>query len=105
MTTTLSPSRMMPNAFPLMQKDNLLPGDVSYGQLNKLLTCYRGWYADGNESAKEEFRNRPLHAQPGARLESGGTNHHYGYEIGDPTGNWWMEDVEGGRIWEESAKP
>ena len=94
---------------PLMQKDNLLPGDVSYGQLSKLLDLLsRSWYADGNENAKKEFVKTVRYMlNQGLAFESGmGTNHHYGYEIRDLYGAiWWMEEVlkEAG-IWEETRK-
>ena len=41
---------------PLMQNYNVEAGDVSFGQLNKLLDLSaRGWYADNDQQAKESF--------------------------------------------------
>jgi chondroitin-sulfate-ABC endolyase/exolyase len=109
LTTLFAISDDAKRGAPLMQKDNLLPGDVSYGQLNKLLDLLsRSWYADGNESAKKEFVKTVRYMlNQGFAFESGmGTNHHYGYEIRDLYGAiWWMEDVlREADIWEETRK-
>ncbi len=92
---------------PLMQKDNMLPGDVHFGHLNQLLDLSaRGWYVDKNEEAKETFIKAIRYMlQQGFAHDSGmGTNHHYGYQIRDLFGAiWWMEDVlkEQG-LWDET---
>ena len=94
---------------PLMQNDNTEPGDVNFGQLNKLLDLSaRGWYADGDKTAKENFLMTIRYMlNQGFAWESGmGTNHHYGYQIRDIFGAvWWMEDVlRANNLWEETRK-
>ena len=81
---------------PLMQNYNVEAGDVSFGQLNKLLDLSaRGWYADNDQQAKESFVKAVRYMlNQGFAWGSGmGTNHHYGYQIRDIFGAvWWMED-------------
>jgi chondroitin-sulfate-ABC endolyase/exolyase len=94
---------------PLMQNDNTKPGDVNFGQLNKLLDLSaRGWYADKDNAAKENFLLTIRYMlNQGFAWESGmGTNHHYGYQIRDIFGAvWWMEDVlRANNLWEETRK-
>ena len=94
---------------PLMQKDNTIPGDVNYEQLTKLLDLSaRGWYADGDENAKNEFLKTVRYMlNQGFAYESGmGTNHHYGYPTRELYGAiWWMEEVlrEAG-LWDETRR-
>lgn len=82
---------------PLMQKDNMKPGDAKYDQLSNLLSLTaRGWYIHKNPKYKTEFIKAVRYMlHQGYAYESGmGTNHHYGYQIRDMYGAiWWMEDV------------
>lgn len=94
---------------PLIQNDNAKAGDVHFGQLNKLIDLSaRGWYADRDKAAKEEFLKTVRYMlNQGFAWESGmGTNHHYGYQIRDIFGAiWWMEDVlRTNNLWEETRK-
>ncbi|RNC66399.1 chondroitinase family polysaccharide lyase [Proteiniphilum sp. X52] len=94
---------------PLMQKDNMLPGDVHFGHLDQLLDLSaRGWYMDGDKEAKHTFVKaiRYMLHQGFAYGSGMGTNHHYGYQVRDLFGAiWWMEDVlkEQG-LWEETRR-
>ncbi len=94
---------------PLMQNYNVEAGDVSFGQLNKLLDLSaRGWYADNDQQAKESFVKAVRYMlNQGFAWGSGmGTNHHYGYQIRDIFGAvWWMEDVlRANNLWEDARK-
>lgn len=94
---------------PLIQKDNLIEGDVSYGELNQLLDLSsRGWYIDNNPLHKVLFVKAVRYMlNQGFAYESGmGTNHHYGYSTRKIYGAiWWMEQVlRDEKLWEEARK-
>lgn len=94
---------------PLMQKNEMLPGDVNYGHLNNLIDLSaRGWYADKDEASKEMFLKTVRYMlKQGFAFESGmGTNHHYGYDLRDFYGALWlMEDIlRNNDLWDETRQ-
>lgn len=94
---------------PLMQKDEMLPGDVNYRDLNNLIDLSaRAWYADKDEESKAVFLKTVRYMlKQGFAFESGmGTNHHYGYELRDFFGAIWMmeEILRENSLWIETRK-
>lgn len=94
---------------PLLQKDNLVKGDVTYSHLNKLLyLSARGWLNGKFEADKKIFIKaiRYMLNQGFAYGSTMGTNHHYGYTIRNIFGTIWaMEGVlKQNHLWEKAKK-